>query len=97
MKMDQFRKYFQIERAKKKSRSVAIKEMPVDQISDDVGLLSQTFIRPPNREMPGLFSRKWKWRLKFEWLWIKTRALNFMSYVRLQHYVKPIYGQSPLT
>lgn len=79
--MDQFRKYFQIERAKKKSRSVAIKEMPVDQISDDVGLLSQTFIRPPNREMPGLFSRKWKWRLKFEWLWIKTRALNFMSLV----------------
>jgi hypothetical protein len=65
----------------RKSRKVEMKKVSASQVSDDVGLLPQTFIRPPNRDMPKLFSSKWKFRLNLEWFWLRTRAQNFGSYV----------------
>jgi hypothetical protein len=65
----------------RKSKKTHMKEMTANQISDDVGLLPQSFIRPPNRDLPRLFSSKWKSRLKVEWLWVRTRLQNLGSYV----------------
>ncbi len=67
--------------ADKKSRKVKMKGVSGSQIPDDLGIISQTFIRPPNSEMPRLFGSTWKTRLKLEWLWAKTRVQNFSSYV----------------
>jgi hypothetical protein len=63
----------------RKSRKVEMQKISNNKLPEDVGIIEQTFIRPPNREMPRLFSSKWKTRLKVEWLWVKTRALNFAS------------------
>jgi hypothetical protein len=65
----------------RRSRKVEMKRMSASKIPDDLGIIQQTFIRPPNRDMPRLFSKKWKSRLKMEWFWIKTRLMNFGSYV----------------
>jgi hypothetical protein len=65
----------------KRSRKVEMKRMSASKIPDDLGIIQQTFIRPPNRDMPRLFGKKWKSRLKVEWFWIKTRLMNFGSYV----------------
>lgn len=65
----------------RKSRRVEMKNMSPSKIPDDVGIIQQTFIRPPNRDLPRLFSDKWKSRLKLELLWARTRAQNFGSYV----------------
>jgi len=61
----------------RKSRKVQMKAMSGSKVPDDVGLIPQTFIRPPSREMPRLFGSKWKSRLKLEWLWVWTRVQNF--------------------
>lgn len=74
-------KDFQGRMPHQRSKRVQMKEMPVSKISDDVGLLPETFIRPPNRDLPALFSDRWKSRLKLEWLWAKSRAQNLGSYV----------------
>lgn len=70
---------------KKKSRVVEMKQISGSKIPDDVGVLSHTLIRPPNRDMPRLFGKTWKLRLKVEWWWLKTRVLNFGSYVHIIH------------
>jgi hypothetical protein len=69
----------------RKSRKVEMKNLPQSRIPDDVGLLPETFIRPPSREMPRLLSSEWKRRLKLEWLWVRTRVQNFGSYVQLYY------------
>ena len=63
----------------KKSRRVEMKNVPQHRMPDDVGILPETFIRPPSREMPRLLGSEWKKRLKLEWLWVKTRVQNFGS------------------
>ncbi len=63
----------------KKSRKVEMKGMSGSQIPDDLGIIRQTFIRPPNSEMPRLFGSTWKTRLKLELLWARTRVQNFAS------------------
>lgn len=63
----------------KKSRRVEMKDMSGSRIPGDIGIIPQTFVRPPNSEMPRLFGSTWKTRLKLEWLWIRTRVENFGS------------------
>lgn len=63
----------------KKSRRVEMKGMSGSRIPDDIGIIPQTFVRPPNSEMPRLFGGTWKTRLKLEWLWARSRVENFGS------------------
>ena len=86
--MEQMSKEQLQQMASRKSKKVEMKNLPDSKIPNDVGLIPQTFIRPPNRDMPRLFSSKWKSRLKLELLWIKTRIQNFGSYVLLQQWTE---------
>lgn len=57
-----------------------MKNMSRQEIPNDLGLLPRTLIRPPAQDLPKLFGADWKQRLKFEWLWIRTRFQNFFTY-----------------
>ena len=65
----------------RKSRMVEMMNLPASKIPEDLGLLPQTFIRPPNRHMPKLFGSAWKARLRSELLWVRTRLQNFSGYM----------------
>jgi hypothetical protein len=58
-----------------------MKNLSRQEIPNDVGILPQTLIRPPSHDLPKLLSAGWKRRMKFEWLWTKTRFQNFFTYV----------------
>jgi hypothetical protein len=58
-----------------------MKNLSRQEIPNDVGILPQTLIRPPPQDLPKLLSADWKRRMKFEWLWTKTRFQNFFTYV----------------
>jgi hypothetical protein len=58
-----------------------MKNLSRQEIPNDVGILPQTLIRPPPQDLPKFLGADWKRRLKFEWLWTKTRFQNFFTYV----------------
>jgi hypothetical protein len=58
-----------------------MKNLSRQEIPNDLGVLPQTLIRPPPQDLPKLLSADWKRRMKFEWLWTKTRFQNFFTYV----------------
>jgi hypothetical protein len=58
-----------------------MKNLSRQEIPNDLGILPQTLIRPPPQDLPKLLSADWKRRIKFEWLWTKTRFQNFFTYV----------------
>jgi protein MBA1 len=57
-----------------------MKNLSRQEIPNDLGLMPQTFIRPPPQDLPKLFSADWKQRMKVEWLWTRTRFQNFFTY-----------------
>lgn len=65
----------------RKSRKVEMMNLSASEIPEDLGLLPQTFIRPPNRDMPRLFGKSWKARLRTEMMWMKSRLQNFAGCV----------------
>lgn len=56
-----------------------MKSAKPQELPNDLGLLPQTLILPPNKQLPKLFSGQWKKRLQVEWLWTRTRVQNFFS------------------
>jgi hypothetical protein len=58
-----------------------MKNLSRQEIPNDLGILPQTLIRPPSQDLPKLLGADWKRRMKFEWLWTKTRFQNFFTYV----------------
>lgn len=57
-----------------------MKNLSRQEIPNDLGLMPQTLIRPPRQDLPKFFSADWKQRIKFEWLWTRTRFQNFFTY-----------------
>ena len=57
-----------------------MKDLGRQEIPNDLGLMPMTLIRPPGKDLPSLFGADWKYRIKFEWLWVKTRFQNFFTY-----------------
>jgi hypothetical protein len=62
-----------------------MKNLSRQEIPNDLGLMPQTLIRPPRQNLPKLFSADWKQRIKFEWLWTRTRFQNFFTYAFPPH------------
>jgi hypothetical protein len=82
----------------RRSKKMQMKKLTANKIPEDVGLLPQTFIRPPNREMPRLFGAAWTQRLKLELCWVRTRLQNFGSYVdssQLAHFTHLLLTPHP--
>ncbi|CRG82984.1 hypothetical protein PISL3812_00332 [Talaromyces islandicus] len=64
-----------VRRVAEKSLKVRSKELSLDTMPTDLGLLPGTFIRPEGKNMPSFF-REPRDRLHMEWVWLKTWCQN---------------------
>lgn len=61
------------------------KDMPMNQLPNDIGILPGTFVKPLWRDLPSIFKHP-RDRLHFEWTWLKTLFTNYGRSVFPRHY-----------
>lgn len=69
-----------VKRPAERSMKSRAKEMSLDSMPTDLGLLPGTFIKPEGKNMPSFF-REPKDRLRMEWVWLKNWAQNVAGYL----------------
>lgn len=74
-----------VKRPLEKSLKLRAKEMSLDNMPTDLGLLPGTFIRPEGKNMPSIF-RAPRDRLRMEWVWLKQWCQNVAGYVSVIYF-----------
>jgi protein MBA1 len=72
--------FMPVKRPLEKSLKIRAKEMSLDSMPTDLGLLPGTFIRPEGKNMPSIFRQPGD-RLRMEWVWLKQWFQNVAGYV----------------
>lgn len=69
-----------VKRPAEKSLKIRAKEMSLDSMPTDLGLLPGTFVKPEWKDMPSIF-REPRDRLRMEWTWLKSWIQNAIGCV----------------
>jgi protein MBA1 len=72
--------FMPVKRPLEKSLKMRAKELSIDSMPTDLGLLPGTFIRPEGKNMPSIF-REPRDRLRMEWVGLKQWFQNVAGYV----------------
>jgi protein MBA1 len=71
-----------VKRPPEKSLKTRAKELSLDTMPTDLGLLPGTFVKPEEKNLPSFFKEP-KDRLRMEWVWLKNWCQNVAGYFSL--------------